>query len=315
MTDHVLLCDFSFGSYMKLALGTPGLRPSESTLYAVDGRKDFDEAITDFLSAHGHPRLIGAALASRGWELKGKIQLPEKGLTIDRDDLRKLAGVQRVNLVNNFVARALAIPRLRRDERIKVCGGEAMEEQVIAVLGPHFGLGQAALAPDGVGGWTAMPCEGGHTDLPVVTDREWEVFKVLQKRHGHVPREVVISFKGLIELFSALAEVNGADAQVTTAEEIMALANIGDPLAVEALSMCSAWLAAMASDVALILGARGGIYLTGDLMDLMAELFDADAFCRRYADKGRLSHFVEEIPVYRTQAKDLEIMGLQTLFD
>ena len=71
----------------------------------------------------------------------------------------------------------------------------------------------------------------------------------------------------------------------------------------------------MASDVALILGARGGIYLTGDLMDLMVEVFDADAFCRRYADKGRLSHFIEEIPVYRTQARDLEIVGLQTLFD
>jgi len=313
--NHVLLCDFSFGSYMKLALGTPGLRPGEPSLYAVGSKKDFDEAIADFMSAHGNPRLIGAAIASRGWERRGKIQLPEKGLAFDRDDLRQLLGIQRVNLVNNFVARALAIPHLRPEERIKVCGGEAMEEQVIAVLGPHFGLGQAALAPDGMGGWTAIPCEGGHSDLPVVTDREWEVFKVLQRRHGHVPREFVISFAGLVELFKALSEIHGSDAQATTAEEVMALANIGDPLAVEAISMCSAWLAAMASDVALILGARGGIYLTGDLMDLMAEVFDAEAFCRRYSDKGRLSHFIEEIPVYRTQAKDLEIVGLQTLFD
>jgi len=312
---HVLLCDFSFGSYMKLALGTPGLRPGEPSLYSVASKKDFEEAVTDFLSAHGNPRLMGAALSSRGWERRGKIQLPEKGLALDRDDLRQLLGIQRVNLVNNFVARALAIPHLRQDERIKVCGGDAMEEQVIAVLGPHFGLGQAALAPDGMGGWTAMPCEGGHSDLPVVTDREWEVFKILQRRHGHVPREFVISFAGLIELFHALAELHGTEASVTTPEEIMALANIGDPLAVEAISMCSAWLAAMASDVALILGARGGIYLTGDLMDLMAEVFDTDAFCQRYADKGRLSHFVEEIPVYRTQARDLEIVGLQTLFD
>lgn len=313
--NHVLLCDFSFGSYMKLALGTPGLRPGEPSLYSIGSKKDFEEAVTDFLSAHGYPRLVGAALASRGWERNGRIQLPEKGLALDRDDLRQLLDIQRVNLVNNFVARALAIPHLRQDEHIKVCGGDAMEEQVIAVLGPHFGLGQAALAPDGMGGWTAMPCEGGHSDLPVVTDREWEVFKILQRRHGHVPREFAISFAGLVELFQALAEIHGTDAAATTAEEIMALANIGDPLAVEAISMCCAWLAAMASDVALILGARGGIYLTGDLMDLMAEVFDADAFCRRYADKGRLSHFVSDIPVYRTDAKNLEIIGLQTLFD
>ena len=317
MTGHVLLCDFSFGSYMKLALGTPGLRPGEPSLYAINGRKDFDEAITDFLSAHSQPRLIGAALASRGWELNGKIQLPEKGLTIDRDDLRQLAGVQRVNLVNNFVARALAIPRLRSDERVKVCGGDAMEEQVIAVLGPHFGLGQAALAPDGMGGWTAMPCEGGHSDLAAASDREWEVCRALRRRHGRVARERALSMDGLVEVWQVVTELEGGQGRAATAFEIIDLARRGDGHALEAVKLCTGWLAAMASDVGLMTGARGGIYLTGDLMDLIHDggLFDRDAFKARYEDKGRLSEYVSRIPVYKTLAKDLELIGLATLFE
>ena len=315
MPDHILLCDFSFGSYMKLALGTQGRRPGEATLYSCAGKKDFDEAVLDFLAAHDHPKLMGAAVSSRGWERRGAIQLPEKGLSLARDDLRRLVGVQRVNLVNNFVARALAIPRLKSDERIKVCGDEPIEEQVIAVLGPHHGLGLAALAPDGAGGWTAMPCEGGHSDLPAIGQREWQVYEVLREKYGHVAREYVISFAGLVDLFQALARIDGRENAANTPEEIVALANIGDATAVEAIALCTSWLAAMASDVALILGARGGIYLTGDLMDLLGDLFDPKLFYERYSDKGRLSAYVAEIPVYQTRAKDLEIIGLATLFD
>jgi glucokinase len=190
-----------------------------------------------------------------------------------------------------------------------------MDEQVMAVLGPHHGLGLAALAPDGAGNWAAIPCEGGHSDLPVTTDREWQVYRVLKDKHGHVAREFVISMTGLVELFQALNTVDGLETLANTPEEVIALANIGDAVALEAIAMCTGWLAAMASDVALMLGARGGIYLTGDLMDLLGDLFDSRVFCKRYAEKGRLTDFVIDIPVYQTQARDLEIVGLATLFD
>lgn len=316
MTDHILLCDFSFGSYMKLALGVPGRRPSDATLYSYHSKKDFDEAVVDFLAAHDRPALIGAALSSRGWERRGAIQLPEKGLlSLSRDDVRHLLSIQRVNLVNNFVARALAIPRLRESESVKLCGNEPLGEQVIAVLGPHHGLGLAALAPDGAGNWAAIPCEGGHSDLPITNDREWQVYRVLKAKHGHVAREFVISMAGLVELFQALNVIDHGESHANTPEEVIALANIGDPVASEAIAMCTGWLAAMASDVALMLGARGGIYLTGDLMDLLGDLFDPNAFCKRYIEKGRLSDFVSDIPVYQTRTRDLEIIGLSTLFD
>ena len=298
-----------------MALARPGTRPHDSVLYSCPNRPAFDEAMLDFLGRHSQHSLIGVAISSRGWERKGVLQLPEEGMTIVRDDIRDLLGVKRINLVNNFVARALAIPRLKADEVEKICGDAAMEEQVIAVLGPHHGLGLAALAPDGAGSWTAIPCEGGHSDLPVTTPREWDVYKVLQTKYGHVSREHAISLTGLVDVFQALSMIDGGENSASTPEEIIALANIADPCAVEAVALCLGWLAAMASDVGLIMGARGGIYLTGDLMDLLADLFDGPAFRQRYLDKGRLSGYVAEIPVYKTLAKDLEIIGLATLFD
>lgn len=315
MSDHVLLCDFTFGSYIKLALGQPGRRPEPATLHACADRDEFDRSVLEFLKARGDPKLIGVAISSRGWERQGVLQLPDDTLTIARDEVRQLLGVKRLNLVNNFVARALAIPHLKASEREKLCGGAPMDEQVIAVLGPHHGLGLAALAPDGAGGWTAMPCEGGHSDLPVGNEREWQVRQVLMAEYGHVAREYAISRQGLVEVWKALHVIDKLSPAAATPEKVIALAKAGDERALEAVSLSIGWLAGMASDIGLILGARGGIYLTGDLMDMLDGLFDRAAFCRRYAEKGRLSDYVSEIPVYRTLAPDLEIIGLATLFD
>jgi glucokinase len=48
---------------------------------------------------------------------------------------------------------------------------------------------------------------------------------------------------------------------------------------------------------------------------MIGDLFDTDAFIARYQDKGRLSDYVRDIPVFRTLAPDMEVIGLATLFD
>jgi len=274
----------------------------------------------DYLDALHRPVLAGAAVASRGWEDKGVVHMPGTKLTLVREELRDLLSVQRLNLVNNFVARALAIPHLLAEEKEKLCGGEFDDDQalgqVIAVLGPHYGLGVAGLVPDSVGGWTAIPTEGGHSDLPTINDRERQIVAVLRQRYGYVVREFALSLEGLVAVWQALHQLGGGVAKTATAQEVVALARSGDALARDAVALCTGWLAAMASDVGLIMGARGGIYLTGALMDLLDDdLFDREAFCARYADKGRVSNYIQDIPVFRTRAPDIELIGLATLFD
>lgn len=314
MGDPVLLCDLSIGSHVNLALADAGQRPEDAAQYECTGREALDGAILDFLKRKDNPRLKGAAVSSRGWEEGGIIHLPDGNLTISRAELRELLDVQRVNLVNNFVARALAIPSLRRHERSRICGGDNADETVIAVLGPHYGLGLAALVADGAGGWTALPGEGGHSDLPVRTDRQWAVMKALKAMHGHVSREMGISVTGLCEVWRALGVVDGLGAQTIEAQAVIDLAKDGDKRAQEAIDMVTDWLAGMASDVALIMGARGGIYLTGALLDMIGDLFDTQRFCDGYLDKGPLSAYMRDIPVFRTTAPQMEITGLATLF-
>ncbi len=315
MSDHILLCDLSLAPDIGLALATPGRRPDKVTRFTCTTREGFDTEISAFLTQAGRPNLVGAALAARGWEQNGELHLFGLGFSIDRDDIRTLLGVQRVNFVNNFVARALAVPGLRRDEKVRVTGGEPGDDHAIAVLGPHHGLGLAALVSDGVGGWTALHGEGGHADLPAANEREWRLIEAIRARTGYVSRESGISVTGLTDIWHALHVVAGETATPLTSPQIIAAARAGDARAIEAIEVMTGWLAAMASDIALILGASGGVYLTGALLDMMGDVFDAEKFSARYLAKGPLSNYVREIPVFRTLASEMEIRGLATLYD
>lgn len=314
MDDYILLSDISH-DYQKLALTRRGERPQETTHYVCRDLAEFKTAIRQFMEASACDSLAGAAISAAGWENHGVISLPNHGFTISRADMREFLDVRRLNLVNDLVATALAVPRLETGERVQICGGAPAEEQVIGVLGANIGLGQAALAPDGIGGWTALPCEGGHSDLAAASDLEDDILRILTRRFGHVSRERVISVPGLGNIWSALAELQkDKDATVPSVEEIVAAASAGEERAARAVSLSLGWFAAMASDVALILGARGGVYLTGELLELVGDLFDAEAFVQRYRDKGRLSGYVSDVPLFKVTAHDTEVIGLATLF-
>lgn len=315
MAGHILLGDLSNGSYVKLALARPGERPTETVNCACNSLAEFKTAIQDFLAAQNNPDLVGAAISAAGWEKSGIIKLPNHGFSLDRGDLRAFLGIQRLNLVNDFVAKAMAVPRLEPHEYEKICGGEPLPEQVIAVIGPHVGLGVSALAPDSMGSWTVMPTEGGHSDLAPTTETEEAVLRILADKYGHVSRERVISIPGLSDVWRALARIDGEDASAPDARSIIAAAAVGDARAKQTIDLSMGWFAAMASDIALILGARGGVYLAGELLDMIGDLFDPDAFIARYSAKGRLTDYVAEVPVFKVTAHDMEVIGLATLYD
>ncbi|MGA9658041.1 MAG: glucokinase [Asticcacaulis sp.] len=315
MTRFVLLSNMTNPNYLRLAVSKPGERARDIAQYACKGLDSFKTAIRDYLDAQGSPELFGAAISVPGWDRQGVVQLPNHGFSIDRQDMREFLQTQRVNLINDFVALALAVPRLEPNEYVKICGGDAIPEQVMAVIGPHTGLGISALAPDGLGGWTVMPTEGGHSDLAATNETEDAVLRFLVQKFGHVSRERVVSTSGLSNIWEALVHIDGSGEAIRGVEEIIALASAGDARARQCVDLSMGWFAAFASDAGLMLGARGGIYLTGELLDLLGDLFNVDAFVKRYTDKGRLSDFVSEIPVYRATVSDMPIIGLASLFE
>jgi glucokinase len=315
MTQAVLLCDVTRNNALLTALCAPGDRPESYTSFSVNSVEDLESALTGFLAKADNPHLVAAAISAPGWETAGVQEMPNHGYTLRRDRLRELLHVRRLHMVNSGVARALSVPHLKDSEYEKLFGGEGEPEAVKAVIGIGRGLGMASLIPDDLGRWTAMAGEGGHSDLAPITARESGVVELMAKKYGHVSRERAVSVPGLAEIYRCLGLLDDTGMPEIAPDAVAALSRKGDPQAREAVNMCTGWMAAMASDAALMLGARGGIYLGGVLFEVLGDQFNRQIFQQRFCDKGRLTQYLSDVPAYLMTANHPELIGLTSLFD
>jgi glucokinase len=100
-------------------------------------------------------------------------------------------------------------------------------------------------------------------------------------------------------IFRALAERNGVDTPPRTSAEIIKGALEGnDPLCLEVLECFCGMLGGAAANLAVTLGAFGGIFIGGGIVPRLGEWFRTSPFRTRFEAKGRFSSYLSDIPTY-----------------
>lgn len=239
------------------------------------------------------------ALAVASPILGDDIQLTNLHWSFSIERTRSRLGLESLDVVNDFVANALAIPRLAPDDVLKIGRGEPIEHAPIWALGPGTGLGAAALVWTGHH-WMPLSSEGGHMTIAAANDREAEVLAVIRSRISHVSAERVVSGPGLVNLYGAVAAVSGRtpDAGVTPADVTQRGLDRTCPICVETIEIFSSMLGTVASDLAMVLNARGGIYIAGGIVPRLMPWFIDSGFRFRFEHKGRFSAFLAGLPTY-----------------
>jgi glucokinase len=229
------------------------------------------------------------------------------------EETRAALGLERLAVINDFTAQALAIPLLQDDERRQIGDGAPVEGEAIGVIGPGTGLGVGGLLPVGTR-WQPIPGEGGHASLAPQDEVEDAILVHLRARFGHVSAERVLSGPGLINLATALAAIEGVELEIDDPLQVGERARSGEcRFCGAALGRFSAMLGAAAGDLALTLGARGGIYIGGGLVKRLGDLFDDARFRAAFVAKGRLERFLVPIPTYLVTRRDPGLLGAAAL--
>ena len=123
------------------------------------------------------------------------------------------------------------------------------------------------------------------------SDEEAAVIALLRQRFDHVSAERVLSGPGLVNLYNALCELGGQPSAGFTAAQITDPKTMAeDACASRAVSMFCAMLGTVAGNLALTLGARGGIYIAGGIVPKLGDAFTQSPFRDRFEDKGRFQH-------------------------
>lgn len=280
----------------------------------------FEAALDAFFGAEGWPRLDAVAVCAAG-PVTGvgdaaHIHMTNCPWDVSVKALAAATGVARPLLLNDFAALARAVPVLTPRDLHPLGGGRRKSDAPIGVLGAGTGLGVAALVPDRAGAAIVVPGEGGHVDLAPTDAREMALLAHLMTLHGHVSVERVLSGPGLVAIFEALAALEGVSLEARpSGVEISDWARAHtSPLAVEAVSLFCGWLGSVAGNLALTLGAQGGIFIGGGIvpgwLDECPGLFDEALFRRRFEAKGRFAAYLAEIPVYAIMRRDAALLGL-----
>ena len=228
--------------------------------------------------------------------------------------LRAELGLQTLQVVNDFTALAMALPHLSTDQKLKIGSGIGQTGHTIGLVGAGTGLGVSGIVPSGQH-WIPLHSEGGHVSFSPSNEEEVEILRFCWREHQHVSAERLISGMGLEIIYRALLDsANIASNETLAAEEISRRALDGScPLCIRTIECFCAILGGVAGDVALTLGALGGMYIGGGIVPRLGHLFTDSLFRERFEAKGRFSHYLSQIPTYLITAEYPAFLGVSAI--
>jgi glucokinase len=231
------------------------------------------------------------------------------------DAMRRECGFDTFVVVNDFEALAMALPWLGEGDKIQVGGGAAVAGAPIGLLGAGTGLGVSGLVPSPDGkSWTALRSEGGHVTFSPANETEVAVLQYAWREFEHVSAERFLSGAGVELIYRALAELRGMKGDPLDAPEISRRALAGEcALCEEVVEVFCGMLGTVAGNLAVTLGAQGGVYIGGGIVPRLGERFARSCFRRRFEQKGRFAGYLAAVPTYVITAEYPAFLGVSAI--
>jgi glucokinase len=309
---RLLLADIG-GTYARFAF-TSGQTIGTTWSTEVGAHREAGDAIAAFLRTNGpHAEIDGALLATAGPVQGGRCQLTNAAWIIDEEEIARAFAIPWVRVVNDLEAVAAGLADLPAEHTRRIGPGVAIPGAPMAIIAPGTGLGMACLFP-GPSGRCVLPSEGGHASLAGVDERSDAIVKFLRLRYGRVSAERVLSGPGLSNVHQAIISLQGGTSPIRTPGEITASAFNGSSSACrDAVDSFCTFLGAVAGDMALTFGARGGVFIGGGIVPRFIEHLAGSSFRRQFEAKGRLESYVSRIPTCAILHPHPAFIGLMSL--
>ena len=190
----------------------------------------------------------------------------------------------------------MAVTQTDKKDLIQIGGQKPIEFAPKAVIGPGTGLGVSGLVHSAAG-WVALAGEGGHTSFPPFDDMEVLIWQYAKNKYGHVSAERFLSGAGLSLIYEVLAKRDNIKQYRLKPSEITDKALSGtSPICRQTLDIFCAMLGTVASNLALTLGARGGVYLCGGIIPRVLDYFKTSPSAAALKTKAALKLILPPSP-------------------
>lgn len=296
-----LLADIG-GTHARLAWQPePDAPLSDVATYACAQHESLQAAIRHYLEQHRRAAPPRCAIGIANPVLGDRVQMTNHHWSFSIAELKRTLGFERLVVLNDFTALALSLPVLPPSQLRALGGGTAQPGAPMALVGPGTGLGVSGLVWTGPDRCVPLAGEGGHATLAAADDHEAAVIALLKRRFGHASAERALSGPGLVNLYQALCELRSLPCQAEWDAAAVSRAGLegDDPQCADAIAMFCSLLGSFAGNLALTLGARGGVYLGGGIVPRWgAGVLARSRFRERFEGKGRFSAYLRDVPAW-----------------
>jgi len=222
-----------------------------------------------------------------------------------------------LEVVNDFTALACALPFLSLNDIYKIQGiGETLNKHPMCVIGAGTGLGISTLINIG-SDYFPLPGEGGHMTLSGLNEKEEKIISYLREKFSLASFETVLSGKGIINIYETLCYLRDEepDEKITPEEIFEKARNKESSIYLETLEVFSSFLANISGNIALSVGAKGGVFLVGNIISSIREFIDSPVFREIFENKDNMSDYLSNIPVYIVTYPTPAFLGLKYIIN
>ena len=291
------------GTNCRLAVCDPstGLI-DEIRIMPVEDFRSLEEAINTYKDALPSYKFLSASISIANPITGDRIAMTNAHWDFSIEQTRKSCHLERLIMLNDWESVALSLPILQDSDLERINDRPANVSGTRALCGVGTGLGVAGLVAAKDGTWVPVAGEGGHVSFSPVDSEETEILKIFSEHHNHVSFEKILSGPGLKALYQATAKLSGAVPldDLAPSEIVESAATASDPTCQRTVEIFCGILGNFAGNLCLTLGATGGVYVGGGVIEKIdqAGLFDRDRFLNRLVHKGRLSEWLGNIPAF-----------------
>jgi glucokinase len=274
------------------------------------GFPDIEGAVEKGVFAHTDIRPRTAIIDLAGPIVGDAVDLTNADWIVRPRDMISRLGVEDVILLNDFEALALALTALDDNDLAPIGNETAQRHAAKVVLGPGTGLGVGGLvAASGI--WVPVPGEGGHVSFGPVEADEFPLWTNIEPDLGRISAEMLLSGRGLVRLYRAVARTEGKDAPLQQPAAISKAAlEDSDPVATRTLRLYARLLGRLAGDVALTFMARGGAYIAGGIAPRILPFLTEGEFRRAFEAKAPHQELMAGIPTWVIVSTNPALQGL-----
>jgi glucokinase len=259
----------------------------------------FQTAWEDFGRIAGQSLPRAAAIAIAGPVDADIIKLTNNPWIIRRSLVCEKLNVDSFVIVNDFGAVGHAVAQAEDAHFLNLTGPDQPlpPQGTISIVGPGTGLGVAHVWRRDTS-YHVQATEGGHIDFAPLDSIEDALLARLRKRYRRVSVERVVSGPGLVDIYEALAAIEGRAVQQLDDKTLWQLGMSGeDSLAAAAVDRFCLSLGSVAGDITLAQGGFAGVVIAGGLGLRIKDILVRSGFAERFRAKGRFEALMASIPV------------------